>query len=131
MYGFNIECSKYIEDEVIEKDCVCFTINVHEQGVDKSNVIDAGLLIGIIDTFSSFASVYLFKEEELQSKISVSLNLKVTSFEDMYVNEKYKMKVFLKYHIDKTIFYEIQILNKNNKLIKYATHLKKIINAKF
>ena len=131
MLGFNILVSQYVEEINFEPGEASVDIKVTQEMVDDLNIIDQGLLIGIIDTWSSFASSVLLEGEENQKKVSVSVNIKVNSFGEMFLNEKYKMKVFLKSHVGKIILYEIHIVDKDDKLIKLATHLKKIVNAKF
>jgi hypothetical protein len=131
MYGFNLEISPYVEMESFEKDDVSFIIKVTKDIVDNRNTIDPGILISIIDTFSSFSTAAFFDKEEEQIGISVSLNLKINSFADMIMDEIYKMKISLKNSKNKLILFEIEILDKDNNLVKLATHLKKKVKAKF
>ncbi len=131
MYGFNLEVGQYVEMENFDKNDVSFTIKVTQNIVDSQNIIDPGILIAIIDTFSSFSSAAFFEEEEEQTKISVSLNLKINSFGDMLLDETYKMKIFLKHSKKKFLLFEIHILDKDNNVVKLATHLKKTVKAKF
>lgn len=133
MYGFNIVASQYVDFENFEYDNVSFLIKVPHDSVDDQNILDPGLLIAIVDTFSSFAGAALFKEEKLQMGISVSMNLKINSFDEMYLGRTYRMKVQIKNfnEREKLIYYDIPIFDETGKLIKQATHLKKLINAKF
>ncbi len=132
MYGFNLLVSKYVEEHEIKDDYVSYKIKVPSEIVDSMKVIDPGMLIAIIDTFSTMAGAHLFKGEDAPSKFSsVSMNLKINSFGDMVENENYFMKVFLKNDKDKLIFYDCLIFDKFNNLVKFATHLKKVIKYKF
>ncbi len=129
--GFLPHISKFVDISSFERDNVCFLINVTDEAVLDSDVMDQGLLISLIDAMSSLAGSVLLQDEEKNMRVNVSMNIKLNSFGSLYLNQQYKMKVYLIREVDKIIFYEIQILDCEDKLIKLATHLKKIIKAKF
>jgi hypothetical protein len=133
MYGFNILVAQYVEFENFEYDNVSFLIKVPQDSVNDQKILDPGLLTAIVDTFSSFAGAALFKEEKLQMGISVSMNIKINSFDEMYLNQTYRMKVHIKnfQEKEKLIFYDIPIYDEKGKLVKQATHLKKLVKARF
>ena len=131
MYGFNILISQYVETEFFEKENVSYIIKVPDEIVDSRKIIDPGILISIIDTYSSFSTLALFENEDDQISISVSLNLKINSFSEMYANQFYRMKVFLRKSKEKIMLFEILITDLNGRLIKTASHLKKKIRANY
>jgi len=130
MKDYNLLLDKFIKIEGYSSEFVDFEISVIKEMVDINNLIDEGLLISLIDSYSSFSAIFLLKELD-NPFANLSLNIKLSSLDDMKLEEKYKMRVLLKYHKDKMILYEVLFYDKDNKLIKCATHLKKIIYAKF
>jgi hypothetical protein len=130
MKDYNLLLDKFIKIKSYTSDYVHFEISVTKEMVDINNIIDEGLLISLIDSYSSFSAIFLIKDLE-NPFANLSMNIKLSSLDNMRLNEKYKMKVLLKYHKDKLILYEILFYDKENKLVKQATHLKKNINAKF
>jgi hypothetical protein len=130
MKDYNLLLDEFIKIEGYSSEFVDFEISVTKEMVDINNLIDEGLLISLIDSYSSFSAIFLLKELE-NPFANLSLNIKLSSLDNMKLNEKYKMRVLLKYHKNKMILYEILFYDKDYKLIKQATHLKKIINAKF
>ena len=131
MYGFNLLISQYVDTESFENENVTYIIKVTQDIVDDRKIIDPGILISIIDTYSSFSSVALCDNDLDKISISVSLNLKINSFSEMYLDQFYRMKVILKKTLEKLLIFEINITDKEGNLIKNATHLKKKIKAKF
>ena len=130
MNDYNLLLDKFINLENYSNEHVDFEIKVTEEMVDSNNFIDEGLLISLIDSYSSFSAFLLIKD--LENPFSnLSLNIKLSSFDNMKLNEKYKMRVLLKYHKNKIILYEILFMDKDNTLVKHATHLKKIVMPKF
>lgn len=127
--GFDILQAKYVYIDDFEKNNVSYTIKVSKDCVDDKNIMDQGLILGIIDTYSSFAGFIQQKENIL--RISVSVALKLQSFSELYVNEEYKLFVYLKKEDDKFLYFQFKIMDKNNNLVKSGSHLKKITNARF
>ncbi len=117
----------FVEFDKMESEFVSFDIKTSKISVDDQKVFDNGLLIAILDTFSSYAGSVLLKNDSIS--ISLSMNLKISSFDEMFYDRTYKMVVWLKNQTGKIIFYEIQILDEDGKLVKLATHLKKAINV--
>lgn len=130
MKDYNLLLDKFITLETHNSSYVDYEINVTKEMVDSNNFIDEGLLISLIDSYSSYSVIFLIPHLE-NYFTNLSLNIKLSSLDNMKLNEKYKMRVLLKYHKNKMILYEILFMNKENILIKHATHLKKIVNPNF
>ena len=66
-----------------------------------------------------------------KEKYSLSMNLKMTSIDNIRKNNEYFMKVLISDENKNTILFDVQICDKNEKLIKKASHFKKIVKPKF
>src|SRR5690606_32803744 len=116
MEGIDGELLNHIKFLHTEKDNVEYGIIVKKDNVDNLQIIDNGLLLAIIDSYTSYAGLVLLNN--YANDISVSMTLTLTSFEEMYVNNEYKMKVFVKYEGKKIISYDYEIYDLNDKIIK-------------
>lgn len=119
---------QFISFSHINEDHCIWNIEPLEQSLDSKKTFDQGLLIALLDTFSIWSGHMLKKVE---GNISLSMNIKVTTFEEMYANNKYTMEVRVISSERKIVLYEILILNEEGKKIKYATHQTRLISARF
>jgi hypothetical protein len=123
--GVISEMSQYVSVKNFEEDKVEFIIQVKNESVDDRQVMDRGLLLSLIDTYTSLSNV-LFKI--YKDGISLSVALKMTSFEELKYNNDYLMKVFLPYEANNLTFFEFEIYNKDNTLVSKGSHMKKVKN---
>ena len=129
MFGYDTLTHTYIQYESETENIVNYIIKVDENNTDSNNIIDEGLLIGLIDSYSTFAGYPLIKNEK--TKISLSMNIKIVSLGDLYKNNKYRMKVWIKEPSIKFHLFIIEIYDMNDNLLKKCFHLKKPINPRY
>ena len=101
--------------------------------------IDEGVLIAIVDTFSSYAIMYLNKLEDYKKYLS--LNIKMINYDENVNknninngynnnNNKISMTVKIEKKFGRNILLNISVYDSNNKEIKKIFHLKRKINSK-
>jgi predicted aspartyl protease len=130
--GLTKELLNFFDFKTINlKDGECYCeINIKNSSLDKNGNFDEGLLIALIDTFSSYAVLFLTKEDY---KKYLSVNITMFSFDEIKKekNSKLKMKVYLIKKEGRNILLKIQIYNEENKEIKTIYHLKRSIKPKY
>lgn len=68
-----------------DEECYC-EINIKNNCLDKNGNFDEGLLIALIDTFSSYAVLFLTKENY---KKYLSVNITMFSFDEIKKRKKF------------------------------------------
>jgi acyl-coenzyme A thioesterase PaaI-like protein len=129
MTGLDTLIVDYIEADNLEPDNAEFIIKVSSEICDKDGKIDNGVLLALVDSYSSFSGTVLLKNG--RDSFSVSVNLTLTSFGDMLAGNDYRMKVLLNHEDKNLIYYNIELYDKHNKLIKKGSHLKRRVKVKF
>jgi len=127
--GYELELLKYIDMHNQTKDEVIYKLVLNDRAFNSYGLMDEGLLIALIDSYSSFASHIISNFNK--NDYALSMNIKMTSIESIKPNTDYFMKVKISEENKNTILFEIQICDGNGKLIKKASHLKKKIKPKF
>jgi hypothetical protein len=125
--------SDFVDFYKVKDDEVFFKIKMKDEGIGGCGDIDHGLLLTIIDTYSSFATLMLSEGKRI-TQGSLSINLKVYSLQKMEANSVYIMVVKLKYRTKSLIILESEIFKENGELVKTSLHMKKLIkqlNTKF
>ena len=112
-----------------EGECYC-EIKIKNKCLDENGNLDDGLLIALIDTFSSYAVMFLTKEDY---KNYLSVNITMFSYEEVKTEKisQLKMNVFLVKKEGRNILLKIQILNEKNQEIKTIYHLKRSVTPKY
>jgi len=126
--GFEVELQKYIEVFSYTKDEVTYKFILSDKAFNSSGIIDEGLVIALIDSYSSYSCFLIGKDT---GKYSLSMNLKLTNLNHLKRNNDYFMKVKILDENKSSILFDIHILDEHGKLIKKASHFKKIISSKF
>jgi len=126
--GFEQELQKYIEIHSHSRDEVIYKLNLTDKAFNSLGIMDEGLLIALIDSYSSFASFLICKDKK---QFSLSMNLKITSIDCLNKNNNYLMKVKISDENKSFILFDVNIVDKEGKLIKKASHFKKIVKPKF
>jgi hypothetical protein len=127
--GLDSEISKYIEFISNNENEAIYRIIQNEDSNNSKKIMDDGLLISLIDSYSSFSNFFISKINKENNSLSISI--KLTSFGLIKDDKEYIMKVKINHEDKKFIQYEVNIFDKENNLIKNATHLKKFVKAKF
>jgi hypothetical protein len=121
---FDVHLLSHVELLSLEGDTIEYNIKVTKENSNSSQIFDNGLLIAIVDMCSFIKKSYV-------NSVAVSITLNLTSFEEMYLGKTYRMVVSIKYQGSGTIYYDIDIFNDEDKLVKKGYHLKKIVKSKF
>lgn len=126
--GLEKELQKYIETYSNTHDEVIYKFVLNDKVFNSSGIMDEGLLIALIDSYSSFSCFLIGKDKE---KYSLSMNLKITNIDHIIKNNDYFMKVKISDENKNTILFDVHIVDKHGKLVKKASHFKKIVKPKF
>ncbi len=127
--GMEKVLQNYIELESNTEDEVTYKLVLSDKAFNPNGLMDEGLLIALIDSYSSYASFLISKVDK--KEYSLSLNIKMTSIDYIKKNNVYFMKVKIADESNKKILFDVNIYDKDGKLIKKASHLKKIIKPKY
>ena len=118
-----------------EECCSCeLEINKDKYMCEDDEVFDDGTLIAIIDSFSSFAIMYLIPNDNYKKYLSLSI--KLTSFDEIKGetegSKKKKVFIYVKLikKVDRDVLLGISVCDEEGKEIKYITHLKRKIMSK-
>lgn len=121
--------------KMTEECCSCeLEINKDKYMCKEDEVFDDGTLIAIIDSFSSFAIMYLVPNDNYKKYLSLSI--KLTSFNEIKGetegSKKKKIFIYVKLikKVERDILLGISVCNEEGKEIKYITHLKRKITSK-
>jgi hypothetical protein len=125
MVGFDSLMDEFVTINSFEKENVEVFIKPDAKSCDPNlGIFDNGLLLSIIDTFTSFAGGVMLEKYKQHYSVSVSLN--ITSFDDMTRDNEYIMRVWLKSEANDFIYYDFEIFeHKTGRLVKKGYHLKK------
>lgn len=126
--GLEEELQKYIELISHTNDEVIYKLVLNDKAFNMLGLFDEGLLIALIDSYSSFACFLIGKDTK---QYSLSMNLKMTSIDNLKKNTDYYMKVKICDENKNTVLFDAQIVDSNGRLIKKASHFKKIVKPKF
>jgi hypothetical protein len=119
--------------------------NNNKKLYNKDGNLDEGILIAIVDTFSSYAIMYLNKQEDYKKFLSLKINM--INYDENNNNEnnnnnnnnknnidnnknKISMTVKIEKKFGRNILLNISVYDSNNKEIKKIFHLKRKINTK-
>ena len=111
------ECSCII---VPKPECFC-----------RNRIFDKGLLIAIVDTFSSYVVKYLCPDDDFKQFLSVRILF--TSYQNIFesLHKQMKMVVKLTDKKDRDIILNIEILSMNNKSLAHLSHFKRRLSHNF
>ena len=114
----------------VKNECSCIIIPKKGCFNSKKN-FDKGLLIAIIDTFSSYVVKYLCSEEDY--RLFLSLRILFTSYQNINedIHKKLKLNVSLDNKADRDIIINIKVLDMNNKILAQINHLKRKLNKDY
>lgn len=110
----------------------CCNIIIKEDSLSKSTgAFDDGLLIALVDTFSSYCLIFLLPNENYQHFLSVNINMTSYSLIKPNLNEKQPIiaKVSLVKQWGRNVLLEINIYY-NGVKVKTISHLKRKISSK-
>ena len=107
-------------------ECSC-DIVINDKFTSKDKAIDDGVLLALIDTFSSYAVMFLSPEDDY--KTYLSLSIKMTSFNSTN-SKRLTIKVFLEKKFDRNILLNITVSDPKGNIIKRISHLKRRIASK-
>lgn len=102
-------------------------IVINDKFTSKDKAIDDGVLLALIDTFSSYAVMFLSPEDDY--KTYLSLSIKMTSFNSTN-SKRLTIKVFLEKKFDRNILLNITVSDPKGNIIKRISHLKRRIASK-
>lgn len=103
---------------------------------NNEGIIDDGILIALIDSFSSYVVLFLAPSENY--KRFLSLNIKLNSFEDLklekdkdgkYLYKRVTVKVKMLKQFSRNILLSILILDEKGNELKNCLHLKRKIGG--
>jgi hypothetical protein len=123
---YNLTVSEYVEVEDIEENKIKFSLIAKPSSIDDTGHFDVGLLLGIIDTFSTFAG-FVFRTGNKIKQNSLSINLKLTNFTPLIRDNKYKMVVHLKKQQGNYASFESEIFDNKGILCQHSVHLVKLV----
>ena len=107
-----------------KNECSCIIIPKSEC-FNKNNIFDKGLLIAIVDTFSSYVVKYLCPNEDFKQFLSVRILLSSYQNITKSIHNEIKMVVSLIDKKDRDISLNIEILSSKNKILAHLSHLKR------
>ena len=113
----------YAADIVTEID----NIVINDKFTSKDKAIDDGVLLALIDTFSSYAVMFLSPKDDY--KTYLSLSIKMTSFNSTN-SKRLTIKVSLEKKFDRNILLNITVSDPKGNIIKRISHLKRRIASK-
>ncbi len=111
----------------IKNECSCDIIPKPEC-FDKNKNFDKGLLIALVDTFSSYVVKFLCPNENY--KHFLSLKISFNSYQNIkeIEGQKLKVEVVLTNKEERDILLDIKIIGNDKKVLAHLTHLKRRIN---
>ena len=114
----------------IKNECSCIIIP-KKNCFNSKKIFDKGLLIAIIDTFSSYVVKYLCPEEDY--RLFLSLRILFTSYQNIIedLHKKMKLNVSLDNKAERDIIINIKVLDINNKILAQISHLKRKLNKNY
>ena len=107
-------------------ECSC-DIVINDKFISKGKCIDDGVLLALIDTFSSYAVMFLSPKDDYKKYLSLSI--KMTSFNST-VSKRLTIKVSLEKKFDRNIMLNITVSDPEGNVIKRISHLKRRIASK-
>ena len=107
-------------------ECSC-DIVINDKFTSKDKAIDDGVLLALIDTFSSYAVMFLSPKDDY--KTYLSLSIKMTSFNSTN-SKRLTIKVSLEKKFDRNILLNITVSDPKGNIIKRISHLKRRIASK-
>ena len=116
---FNYYLLKHGHYKEDRKGEIIYTISVNDSNSTKEGIFDDGLLIALIDSFSSFSTKGQYPE-------GVSINLSLKSFNEMIKGNDYELRTKIIFLSMKYVVLECRIYDKDNTVIKIANHTKRI-----
>jgi len=140
MYGLSEKLFEFFDIKSVklnENICYCELNGKNKKLYNNNGDIDEGVLIAIVDTFSSYAIMYLNKLEDYKKYLS--LNIKMINYDDNVNKNNYNngnnynkisMTVKIEKKFGRNILLNISVYDSNNKEIKKIFHLKRKINSK-
>ena len=140
MYGLSEKLFEFFDIKSVklnENICYCELNGKNKKLYNNNGDIDQGVLIAIVDTFSSYAIMYLNKLEDYKKYLS--LNIKMINYDDNVNKNNYNngnnynkisMTVKIEKKFGRNILLNISVYDSNNKEIKKIFHLKRKINSK-
>ena len=140
MYGLSEKLFEFFDIKSVklnENICYCELNGKNKKLYNNNGEIDEGVLIAIVDTFSSYAIMYLNKLEDYKKYLS--LNIKMINYDDNINKNNYNngnnynkisMTVKIEKKFGRNILLNISVYDSNNKEIKKIFHLKRKINSK-
>lgn len=109
-------------------ECSCDII-IDPKNCNSNGEIDNGTLIALIDSFSSYAIMFLAPKENYKHYLSV--NITMNSFSETSKNDsKITIKVTLEKQYERNILLDIRVYDSKGKEIKHLSHLKRKIASK-
>lgn len=112
-------------------ECCCNIIIKKDSLMGLNGEFDDGLLVALIDTFSSYCIIFILSNENYQHYLSVCISM--TSYSTIKPlkndNEPIKVKVSLIKQWGRNVLLEINIYYKGVE-VKRISHLKRKISAK-
>ena len=138
MYGLSEKLFEFFDIKSVklnENICYCELNGKNKKLYNNNGEIDEGVLIAIVDTFSSYAIMYLNKLEDYKKYLSLNINM--INYDDNNNNNnsnnnnnKINMTVKIEKKFGRNILLNISVYDSNNKEIKKIFHLKRKINTK-
>ena len=142
MYGLSEKLFEFFDIKSVKLNdniCYCELNGKNKKLYNNDGDIDEGVLIAIVDTFSSYAIMYLNKLEDYKKYLS--LNIKMINYDENINknninngynnnNNKISMTVKIEKKFGRNILLNISVYDSNNKEIKKIFHLKRKINSK-
>ena len=108
--------------------CTC-DILVEPKNCNSNGEIDNGTLIALIDSFSSYAIMFLVPKENYKHYLSV--NISMISFKETTKNDpKITIKVTLEKQYERNILLDIRVYDSTGNEIKHLSHLKRKLASK-
>ena len=107
-------------------ECSC-DIVINDKFTSKDKAIDDGVLLALIDTFSSYAVMFLSPKDDY--KTYLSLSIKMTSFNSTN-SKRLTIQVSLEKKFDRNILLNITVSDPKGNIIKRISHLKRRIASK-
>jgi len=142
MYGLSEKLFEFFDIKSVKLNdniCYCELNGKNIKLYNNDGDIDEGVLIAIVDTFSSYAIMYLNKLEDYKKYLSLNINMinydenvNKNNINNGYNNNnnKISMTVKIEKKFGRNILLNISVYDSNNKEIKKIFHLKRKINTK-
>jgi hypothetical protein len=119
VHDFNYYLLKHgsFKSENIKQKEISYTIN-------ENGIFDEGLLLAIIDSFSSMATKAYYEE-------GVTINLNIKSLSEMILGKNYNLLTKVLKVSEKYVLLQCSIFDEKNNLVKLATHTKALVRPKY